>query len=261
MAGWDRARFYMIDGAEYPSVTTILGIIDKSGPLMNWAVNEERATFKDALLDVLTRDKTPTVDTIWQEVEKATKGVKAHKKASDKAAAIGTAAHAYIEWRTKGLLGIDKGDEPVIPDAARLAVMAWEDWAKAVEFRPVFSERVVYHPRYGYAGTLDMLAYVKDRLTVIDWKTGKAVYPEAYLQNVAYRAALAYQENIPVNADGPYQGLILRLPKTLDDPAFEPVWVPDDTTMVPFLAALDLWRWQRQASGQKVGTLPTSGNL
>jgi hypothetical protein len=52
----DTARFYPIDGQQYPSVTTVLGIIDKSGPLMGWAVKEERRAFEAALLEVLSHD-------------------------------------------------------------------------------------------------------------------------------------------------------------------------------------------------------------
>ena len=253
MAGWDRARFYQIPGVgECVSVTSALDIIAKPA-LVPWSVNQERDRAHERLLTVLTRTPPPSLDAIWDEMEALRKTPQAHLKASKDAAAIGTAAHAYIEWRTKQLLRTDAGPEPVIPDAARLAVMAWEDWAKAVDFMPIFAERVVYHARYGYAGTLDVLAWVKGVATVIDWKTGRAVYSEAFLQNIAYRAALASMPDMP---EAPAQGLILRLPKTLDDPAFEPVWVPEDTPLSAFLAALELWRWHRRATGQKVGMVP-----
>src|SRR3989475_6187169 len=50
----------------------------------------------------------------------------------------------------------------------------------------------------------------KGVLTILDWKSGKAIYPEAFLQNVAYRHAAARGE-LPSA-----QGLIVRLPKRLD---------------------------------------------
>jgi hypothetical protein len=40
----DSARFYTIEGQTYPSVTTFLGVIDKSGPLMGWRSRRSAAT-------------------------------------------------------------------------------------------------------------------------------------------------------------------------------------------------------------------------
>jgi hypothetical protein len=56
-----------------------------------------------------------------------------------------------------------------------------------VALEPLAIERTVYCEVCGYAGTLDLYARVSGVLTVLDWKSGKAIYPEAFLQNVAYR--------------------------------------------------------------------------
>src|SRR5262249_19622934 len=101
--------------------------------------------------------------------------------------------------------------------------------------------------RCGYAGTLDLYARFESRLTVIDWKTGRAIYPEAFLQNVAYRHA-AREQRLPSE-----QGLIVRLPKLLSDPAWEAMTVPDTLKLQDFLAALRLWRWQRTMEGRSTG--------
>ena len=84
-------------------------------------------------------------------------------------------------------------------------------------------------------------------MTVLDWKSGKAIYPEAFLQNVAYRHAAA---TLGMPAD---QGLIVRLPKLLDDPAWEAMPVPEELRIDDFRAALALWRWQRKMEGRFVG--------
>ena len=83
---------------------------------------------------------------------------------------------------------------------------------------------------------------------MLDWKSGKAIYPEAFLQNVAYRHA-AKRHGWPSA-----QGLIVRLPKRLDDPAWEVMGVPDAIGLEDFLAALRLWRWQRRMAGRPLGT-------
>jgi hypothetical protein len=72
-------------------------------------------------------------------------------------------------------------------------------------------------------------------------------YPESFLQNVAYRHA-AIHAGFPTG-----QGVILRLPKTAEDPAFEAMLVPDTVTMVDFRAALRRWRWARQMDGKPTG--------
>ena len=63
--------------------------------------------------------------------------------------------------------------------------MSWRDWARSAALEPLTIERTVYCEVCGYAGTLDLYARVRGVLTVLDWKSGKAIYPEAFLQNVA----------------------------------------------------------------------------
>ncbi len=54
------------------------------------------------------------------------------------------------------------------------------------------------------------------------------------------------------------QGLIVRLPKYQDDPAWEAMPVPESLTIEDFRAALRLWRWHRRMSGQPEGDRPLS---
>jgi len=46
----------------------------------------------------------------------------------------------------------------------------------------------------------------------------------------------------------------VRLPKLVDDPAWEVMTVPETVTLADFLAAGNLWRWQRRMDGQPEGT-------
>src|SRR6266478_5173636 len=218
---WTRDRFYTIDGCQLPSVTTILDVIAKPA-LGPWYAKQERRYFKTA-----DREK-------------------------QRAATIGTAIHAGIEWQLRTRLGEDAGPEPVLPDAAAWAVESWKDWATGIALEPLAIERTVYCEVCGYAGTLDLYARVEGALTILDWKSGRAIYPEAFLQNVAYRHAAARQ-GLPAA-----QGLIVRLPKLLEDPAWEVMPVPKRLTLEDFLAALSLWRWQRAMAGQCAGDVPRS---
>src|SRR5262249_55522388 len=75
----------------------------------------------------------------------------------------------------------------------------------------------------------------------------KAIYPEAFLQNIAYRHA-ADRLDLPSE-----QGLIVRVPKLIADPAWEVMTVPETVTLADFLAAGNLWRWQRRMDDQPEG--------
>jgi hypothetical protein len=117
--------------------------------------------------------------------------------------------------------------------------MAWEDWKKSVHLKPIAIEQVVYSPKYGYAGTLDLLAEVNGELAVLDWKTGKAVYSEAHLQNAAYRQAVR-----EMGHGDPVKGYIVRLPKVETDPEFEVVEAePEGSSFEVFLNTQKLWEW------------------
>jgi hypothetical protein len=241
-----RDRFYTIEGQRLPSVTTVLDIIAKPA-LGPWYAKEERRYFETAMLEVLSRPGARDPEYVLAAVAQAVTGVKAADREKQKAAAIGTAVHAGIEWELRRRLGEDAGPQPRLPEAAAWAVESWKDWAGSVDLAPVAIERTVYCLECGYAGTLDLYARVKGVLTVLDWKSGKAIYPEAFLQNIAYRHA-AMDTGLPSA-----QGLIVRLPKHLDDPAWEVMPVPATLTLEDFLAALRLWRWQRIMSGQPTG--------
>ncbi len=242
---WFRDRFYTIAGRQLPSVTTVLDIIAKPA-LGPWYAKEERRYFEAAMLEVLSKPGARDPEYVLSAVADAVRGAKAAEREKQKAAAIGTAVHAGIEWQLRRMVGEDAGPEPLLPEAAVWAIESWKDWAKSVHLEPMAIERTVYCADCGYAGTLDLYARVNGVRAIIDWKSGKAIYPEAFLQNIAYRHAAA---SLGMPSD---QGLIVRLPTKIDNPAGEVMAVPETLTLEDFLAALRLWRWQRRMDGRLV---------
>lgn len=235
-------RFYEIDGRELPSVTHILSAINKPA-LVQWAANTERAFVMDVAADLqddlykLDRQmgRAAYLTTLQARLGKA----KAHQKELAKASEIGTQVHARIEWELRTALKQDAGKRPKLSDPAQWALMAWEDWAKEVRLEPIYIEQVVYSLHYGYAGTMDLYAKVEGRPTVIDFKTGKAIYAESHLQNAAYQIALYEMGHAPVTG-----GLIVRLPKVDTDPEFEVQAVaPGDDLLPTLLAVRAVWEW------------------
>ena len=248
-SSWNRDRFYTIHGRRWPSVTTVLDVIAKPA-LGPWYAKEERRHFETAMLEVLSQQGARDPEYVLAAVVAAVSGVKAADREKQTALTIGTAVHAGIEWEVRRALGEDAGPSPVLPDPAVWAIESWKDWARSVALEPLAIERTIYCERCGYAGTLDLYARVRGVLTVLDWKSGKAIYPEALLQNVAYRHAAA-RRGLPAA-----QGLIVRLPKLVNDPAWEVMAVPETLAIEDFQAALALWRWQRRMNGQPLGHVP-----
>ena len=246
------ARFYRVDGQMLPSVTTVLQALSKPA-LIAWSgkVNREGVCREAGALlgslngTVLAPDAFAKA--LWTRVEKRAFQTEQLRAAGD----IGTQAHARIEWLLRQQMNLPVGPEPEISDAALWASLAWEDWAKSVNLVPIRIEQVVYHAGHGYAGTADLVALVDGKVTLLDWKTGKAVYDEAHLQNAAY--SCAWNEDptrYGVTGDVTHvtRGIVVRLPKVEGDPGFEVVEVGNPLGCLnAFLALLQVWRWQHAA--------------
>lgn len=237
-------RFYEIpEMGQVPSVTTVLSAIAKPA-LMNWAAKVER----EMVLEVSTQlylecPSTPRMTAVSWKTTLSTKlgKMKAAQKELEKAAAIGSQAHSLVEWTLMGELGLDVGPAPPISPAAALAFAAWQKWRETVHLKPVAVEQVVWSRTHGYAGTLDLLAEVNGVLSVLDWKTGKAVYSEAHLQNAAYRHAIR-----EMGHGNPVKGFIVRLPKVDTDPSFEVVEAdPEEESLKVFLHVKEMWQWNQ----------------
>lgn len=235
-------RFYRIDDLELPSVTHILGCIGKPA-LINWAANQERTLVSEAAADLyldLCAIPKPMPRTAYLTTLQARVGkTKAHQRELAKAGEIGTQVHKLIEWNLRRALKQEAGPEPRVIEDAQWAFMSWQDWATSVSLKPIFIEQTVFSKAHGYAGTMDLLAEVSGVLTLVDFKTGKAIYAEAHLQNVAYQAALIEMGHV-----SPAAGCIVRLPKVQTDPAFEVAVVPPVSELLPtFLAVKEVWKW------------------
>jgi len=256
-------RHYEVEGKKYPSVTTILSVIGKPA-LIQWAASVERemvleasaALYIDAPENPKLKRETWT-STLLDRLGKE----RASKKLMEKAGDIGSQVHHYIEWLMRGSLGQEVGPEPVLLPAAKIAFLAWDEWRGLVKLQPIAIEQTIWSDEYGYAGTMDLATLVEGPITakdyftgesktidcenalaVMDWKSGKRIYPEAFLQNAAYRHA--FRE---MGHGDPQLGLILRLPKTEQDPNFEAMWCPDEAeSMENFLHAKRLWEWQQK---------------
>lgn len=282
-----KGRFYDFEGRKYPSVTTILGVLNKPA-LIGWAAKEERKLLAIAFerqfeemrevmgegLASLTGKEF--VEAAIQQVGEA----RAHTRKLREAADIGTQVHKKIEWDIKGmLLDQAKPETPGVFVAHQEAEPAlthpkaeeswrkYQAWKQSVRMEPLSTEMQIVSHVHKFAGTEDIRLRIwpewsdpiwattsvrppllaeqeKNYNGVIvtgDFKTGKSVYGEAFLQNAAYRVAEMEMEVKPPSD----AGIIIRLPKEENDPDFEVVPVPPLGELIPAFLALrhGVWPW------------------
>lgn len=166
-----RGPFYWIekDGVEknYLSVTKVLSVIDKSGPLMWWA--------SEQVYDAMCKDPSLSKEEAMASFRQT------GKSARDR----GTQVHRAVENYKKG------GNMVTNDEELKPYIEAFKSWISDNDVEVIENERTVVSEKYRYAGTLDMLAMVNGKKLLIDLKTGKNLYNEVHLQTSAYREALS----------------------------------------------------------------------
>lgn len=177
-----RNHSYTIDGLKVIGVTTAINEGWPKPQLISWAARMVATTVAEMSpedLDALRRlGHEPMVNAL-----KATPNQR-----RDTAALRGTKIHALAER-------IVSGEEVPVEDPDLLAhaenvARFMDDW----KIEPLLNEVTIGSRRYGYAGTLDLVARIPDgRVILFDYKTGASgIWPDHALQLAAYRWADAY---------------------------------------------------------------------
>lgn len=166
-----RGGFYWIEEVPYPSVTNIIGILDKPA-LRYWYGREVyRAMVADPSLS---------------EKDALSKPYQVSESAKDR----GSTVHSIVEAWRQSQAQVDN-----VPEPFRGYAQAFYQWVEDNQTEIVEHERTVVSKEHGYAGTLDLLVKLNGAKLplVADVKTGKDIYDEAWLQLSAYRHGLAEQ--------------------------------------------------------------------
>ncbi len=228
-------HFYSVQGegleqlhgrVSIPSVTGITGIVDKSGPLMWWAVSQCIEYVKDPQNRVDSSDEV-AVEQYWHDAHRA------HQRVSRTAATIGSMAHDWIHQ----YLG---GKTPKFPknEKLRQTIRSFLKWHTDHELEPYETEFKVYSKEHRFAGTCDFDGLVNGRRCILDWKTSKAIYPDMALQVMAYQ--IAREEELDMKYDARW---IVCLPRDGGEVVAERYGQDtEDTHRAGFLGALALHR-------------------
>lgn len=169
-------------GHRIPGVTTILSDGVPKPALINWAANataEYAVDNWDQLTELGPSERLKTLQG-------------ARYKTTDKAKKRGTEVHGYGEKLVKG--------EKVtgVPEELRGHVEAYVALIDKFDIDPVLVEVSIVNYRIGYAGTLDLIAWVTledgtRKLLLLDLKTNeKGIFGETALQLAGYRYAEFY---------------------------------------------------------------------
>ncbi len=228
----EKRHVYRVNGDIVPGVTGIVGVLDKSGPLLGWGVKLCAEYWKEHVKPGESYDELQ-LNELYVESKRQ------HRKKKGTAANIGTMGH---EWAEKYALAVLNGtDKPEVPVSKTLQniCLGFQEWWETHDVEPIEAEFKVYSRLHGYAGTCDLDALVDGKRSIVDYKTGSGVYKEVGMQMAAYQSARYEERGIEYD-----QRLVVHLDKTNGN--VEQHDFPDyDKDVLGFLSALGLFKWTK----------------
>lgn len=155
--------FYAIDGDLYPSVTTILQTLNKPA-LKNWLIKQGA---------LIQKTHNPKDD----------KALLAHfRNNQDKIFSRGSELHDLAE-------AYFKSGALITPLEVTGFYEAFRKFVEKFKIEPIHVEVQVHSKKHNFAGTCDGIFKINGQVMIVDWKTGKGLYPEVELQLSAYAQA------------------------------------------------------------------------
>lgn len=183
-------------GVQYPSVTTVLKNTPK-GDMMRWAARMVAERARDRP-DIVLGDPDKVVDRLQY----------APSDYRDERGWVGSGVHKSVEAQLRGIWW---EDPEFTPEQERI-MESFDMFLDAYEVEPVLNETTVLVPcgdRGAVMGTLDGVWWVRDRyaeskprLTLVDLKTSKSIWPEHEYQLSALYNASHWFEMVEEGAEG-----------------------------------------------------------
>lgn len=231
-----KKRFYTVNSERVPSVTEVLGVLDKPA-LPYWAAK----VTAEGIWKVVTAPGYKVPDRPFKLHEELKAQKLDHQSISKRAAERGVNVHQILQdWAERQVIP-NTSDYPAHEHGYIRGLSRW-----LMEEKPEFveSEMVVGSAVHGFAGRLDTVAVVKhaDRgRCMFDLKTSKKVYRNSmFPQLAAYELAAVECGQEPTDAQA-----IVRVDR---DGSYEVAW--SDATADDFLAVLGAWKSQQKWGGK-----------
>ena len=230
------SHWYDIQGipTPIPSVTTILGIINKAEILLPWAERTvAQKTF--SLIQQYPPPNSPTKLELTNWIQPILHTAQNWpNQLTQIASDAGNLVHNATEQHLKGT------PLELLTQQTKTAVQTAVKFLQTQDLIPLDAEFLCWDPNLFYAGTIDCVALHPDQtLAVIDWKTGRQIYEEHHYQVAAYAKALQKMTGTRVS-----HAYVVKLPRPDQSAsAFRFIEVKDiDLEYDTFLASLSLWR-------------------
>lgn len=151
-------RYKLADGKVVPGATTITGLLNKP-QLVRWA----------------NKLGLEGIDS---------------SKYTDEAAAVGTLAHEMVQAHLQGETVDTNMFSPLQVELAENALISFYEWLARHEVEPIMCEVPMVSEKYKFGGTVDCYCKLDGVPTLLDFKTGKAIYDEYFVQVSAYKELL-----------------------------------------------------------------------
>lgn len=231
-------RYYFNGIGPVPSVTTVLGILDKPAVGIWRAKGSARALLE---ADGFIPDE-------WSEDERVGWALAQIDEYRDQAADLGSSVHLLAN-----IAGRDESDSKAFPIGERELpyVDAFRRFLDRYSASNIVSSEHAVWSANGYGGTFDLIMRIDDELALLDIKTSSGAYAETALQLAGYRWA----DSIILPGDPhPYpmpaidRCYVLHLrPDRYPDIGYRLIEYPVEyeRDYISFLACLELYRWKR----------------
>lgn len=168
-----RAYKHPFTGERVPSVTTVIGMSDKSG-LAQYAADRTAKWCTENVSLLLSKTESDGI-----------RGARYRwKDHADERAFVGDQVHSWIETFSE-----DGFAYPVLEYDAQQCVDRFLDFVSEHTFEPLFTEVTVWSERFGYAGTFDWIGNLDGLVTLGDNKTSRKLHDEHRMQLAALKSA------------------------------------------------------------------------
>ena len=242
----DTQHRYSINDKTVYGVSSIVQVISKPA-LLYWGVNVAADFFANNLEAGKSYDELE----IKKLVEQARS---AHRIKKEDAADLGGLIHEWLDKFFKAIIDKTAIPKPPINKEMKNALNGFKKWISENKIKPIASEQKIYSIKENYAGTFDLLAKVNNKLTIIDFKTGNALYSDYLLQCAAYLKAKEEEEGKIF--DGGVT--LIRLSKENKEKEIKPFEIKQvdrkniDELFNVFLGAKRIYEWQMKLKGEQI---------